>query len=54
MAQTTQASNIEAQPTAMKVFDFLLGEWSGHASAARGPCTAYLDLIICSNQAHSS
>ena len=36
MAQT-QTPNIEAQRTAMKKLSFLIGEWSGEASAARGP-----------------
>src|SRR5438552_690684 len=36
MAQT-QAPNIEAQRAAMKKLSFLIGEWSGEASAARGP-----------------
>ena len=34
MAQTP---NIEAQRTALKKLSFLIGEWSGEASAARGP-----------------
>ena len=37
MAQTLQTPNIEAQRAAMKRLDFLVGEWSGQASAARGP-----------------
>ena len=37
MAQTPQTPNLEAQRAAMKKLDFLVGEWSGHASAARGP-----------------
>ena len=37
MAQTPQTPNIEAQRAAMKKLDFLVGEWSGQASAARGP-----------------
>jgi hypothetical protein len=37
MAQTHQTPNIEAQRAAMKRLDFLVGEWSGQASAARGP-----------------
>ena len=37
MAQTPQTPDIEAQRTAMKKLDFLVGEWSGQASAARGP-----------------
>lgn len=37
MAQTPQTPNIEAQRTAMRKLDFLVGEWSGQASAARGP-----------------
>ena len=37
MAQIPQTPNIEAQRAAMKKLDFLVGEWSGQASAARGP-----------------
>ena len=37
MALTHQTPNIEAQRAAMKRLDFLVGEWSGQASAARGP-----------------
>jgi len=37
MAQTSKTPDIEAQRTAMKKLDFLVGEWSGQASAARGP-----------------
>jgi hypothetical protein len=37
MAQTPQTPNIDAQRAAMKRLDFLVGEWSGQASAARGP-----------------
>ena len=37
MAQTHQTPYIEAQRAAMKRLDFLVGEWSGQASAARGP-----------------
>jgi len=37
MAQAPQTPNIEAQRAAMKRLDFLVGEWSGQASAARGP-----------------
>jgi hypothetical protein len=37
MAQTPQTPNIETQRAAMKKLDFLAGEWSGQASAARGP-----------------
>jgi hypothetical protein len=37
MAQAPQTPNIEAQRAAMKKLDFLVGEWSGQASAARGP-----------------
>jgi hypothetical protein len=36
MAQTPQTPNIEAQRTAMKRLDFLVGEWSGEASVLRG------------------
>ena len=32
-----QTPNIEAQRTALKKRSFLIGEWSGEASAARGP-----------------
>jgi hypothetical protein len=37
MAQTPQTPDVEAQRSAMKKLDFLVGEWSGLASAARGP-----------------
>jgi len=37
MAQTVQTPNIEFQQAAMKRLDFLVGEWSGEASVARGP-----------------
>ena len=37
MAQTPQTRDIEAQRRAMKKLDFLAGEWSGQASAMRGP-----------------
>jgi hypothetical protein len=37
MAQTPRTPNIEAQRKAMQKLDFLVGEWSGQASAARGP-----------------
>ena len=37
MSQIPQTPNIETQRTAMKRLDFLVGEWSGQASAARGP-----------------
>src|SRR5438874_6550331 len=37
MAQTRQPPNIEVQRVAMKRLDFLVGEWSGQAFAARGP-----------------
>ena len=36
MAQTPQTPNMEAQRTAMKKLDFLVGEWSGQASLNRG------------------
>ena len=36
MAQTPQTPNMEAQRTAMKKLDFLVGEWSGQASVTRG------------------
>jgi hypothetical protein len=37
MAQTPHTPNIETQRTAMEKLDFLFGDWSGEASAARGP-----------------
>ena len=37
MAQTLKTVNIEAQRAAMKKLSFLIGEWSGTASAVRGP-----------------
>jgi hypothetical protein len=37
MAQTPKAHNVEAQPTAMKKLEFLVGEWSGEATVLRGP-----------------
>jgi hypothetical protein len=37
MAQNPLTPNVEAQRAAMKKLDFLAGEWSGQASAARGP-----------------
>jgi hypothetical protein len=37
MAQTFQTPNIEEQRAAMKKLSFLVGDWSGEASAARGP-----------------
>ena len=36
MAQTPQTPNVEAQRAAMKKLDFLVGDWSGQASATRG------------------
>ena len=36
MAQTPQTPNIEVQRTAMKKLSFLIGEWLGEASLARG------------------
>ena len=36
MAQTPQTPNIEVQRTAMKKLSFLIGEWLGEASVARG------------------
>src|SRR5438034_10938056 len=35
MAQTPQTPNMEAQRTAMKKLDFIVGEWSGQASVTR-------------------
>ena len=37
MAQTPGTPDVEAQRAAMKKLGFLLGEWSGEASALRGP-----------------
>jgi hypothetical protein len=37
MAQTPRTPDVEAQRAAMKKLDFLIGEWSGEASALRGP-----------------
>ena len=37
MAQTARAPNVEAQRTAMKKLEFLVGEWSGEATVLRGP-----------------
>jgi hypothetical protein len=39
VAQTPKTSDIEAQLTAMKKLAFLVGEWSGEASALRAPGT---------------
>jgi hypothetical protein len=37
MAQTPHAPNVEAQRTAMKKLEFLVGEWSGEATVLRAP-----------------
>jgi hypothetical protein len=37
MAQIPQNPNLEAQRNAMERLDFLVGEWSGQATVARGP-----------------
>jgi hypothetical protein len=37
MAQTPRRPDVEAQRAAMKKLSFLVGEWSGEASALRGP-----------------
>jgi len=37
MAQTTATPNVEAQRTAMKKLEILVGEWSGEATVLRGP-----------------
>jgi hypothetical protein len=37
MAQTPRTPNVEAQRTAMKKLEFLVGEWSGEATVLRGP-----------------
>ena len=49
MAQIPPTPDIEAQRTAMKKLDFLVGEWSGQASAARGP-----GVVIELNQSESA
>jgi hypothetical protein len=36
-ADSPKTPNTEVQRAAMKKLDFLAGEWSGHASVARGP-----------------
>ena len=48
-AQTPKPPDIEAQRAAMKKLDFLLGEWSGDASAARGP-----GVVVEMNQSESA
>jgi hypothetical protein len=40
MTQTSQTPNAETQRIAMKKLDFLVGEWTGQASATRGPGVA--------------
>ena len=37
MAQTPRTPDVEAQRTAMKKLEFLVGNWSGEASVLRGP-----------------
>jgi hypothetical protein len=37
MAQTPRTPDVEAQRTAMKKLEFLVGNWSGEASILRGP-----------------
>jgi hypothetical protein len=37
MAQPAETPNVEVQRAAMKKLDFLIGQWSGEATAARGP-----------------
>jgi len=37
MAQTATTPNVEAQRTAMKKLEFLVGEWSGEATVLLGP-----------------
>jgi hypothetical protein len=37
MAQTPRTPDVEMQRTAMKKLAFLLGDWSGEATALRGP-----------------
>ena len=40
MAEAAKTPNVEAQRTAMKKLEFLVGEWSGDATVLRG---AYMD-----------
>jgi hypothetical protein len=44
MAQAPKTPNVEAQRAAMKKLQFLVGEWSGKASALRGP-GQFVDLV---------
>ena len=37
MTQNTPTPNVDVQRAAMKKLDFLVGEWCGHVTAARGP-----------------
>ena len=37
MTQTPRTPDVQVQRTAMKKLDFLIGNWSGEASMARGP-----------------
>ncbi|MBV9157600.1 MAG: hypothetical protein JO097_15150 [Acidobacteriaceae bacterium] len=37
MAQTPRAPNVEAQRSAMKKLEFLVGDWSGEATILRAP-----------------
>jgi hypothetical protein len=37
MAEAAKMPNVEAQRTAMKALEFLVGEWSGEATVLRGP-----------------
>ena len=44
MAQPPKTPNVEAQRAAMKKLEFLVGEWSGKASALRG-AGQFVDLV---------
>jgi hypothetical protein len=44
MAQTLKIPNVDTQRAAMKKLEFLVGEWSGEASALRGP-GQFVDLV---------
>jgi hypothetical protein len=44
MAQALKIPNVEAQRAAMKKLQFLVGEWSGEASALRPP-GEFVDLV---------
>jgi hypothetical protein len=44
MAQTAKTPNVEAQRTAMKKLEFLVGDWSGEATVLRGP-GQFVDMV---------